>query len=83
MCSKPVSTTNLDTEVELFCQQCEEDLTKLDCGFDDNINPKRGMERKDRDDEGKVMMNQREIPGLMSQMTLRQNATSDQHAWSA
>jgi hypothetical protein len=44
MSSKPVSTTNLDTEVELFCQQCGEDLTKLDCGFDDNINPKRGME---------------------------------------
>jgi hypothetical protein len=37
--------------VELFCQQCGEDLTKLDCGFDDNINPKRGMERRDRDDE--------------------------------
>ena len=51
MCSKPASTTNLDTEVELFCQQCGEDLTKLDCGFDDNINPKRGMERRDRDDE--------------------------------
>jgi hypothetical protein len=50
MCSKPVSTTNLDPEVELFCQQCGEDLTKLDCGFDDNINPKRGMERRDRDD---------------------------------
>jgi hypothetical protein len=37
--------------VELFCQQCGEDLTKLDCGFDDNINSKRGMERRDRDDE--------------------------------
>jgi hypothetical protein len=51
MCSKPVSTTNLDPEVELFCQECAKDLTELDCGFDDNINPKRGMERRDRDDE--------------------------------
>ena len=51
MCSKPVSTTNLDPELELFCQRCGEDLTQLDCGFDDNINPKRGMERRDRDDE--------------------------------
>ncbi len=51
MCSKPVSTTNLDPEVELFCQECGKDLTELDCGFDDNINPKRGMERRDRDDE--------------------------------
>jgi hypothetical protein len=47
MCSKPVSTTNLDPEVDLFCQQCGEELTALDCGF----NPKRGMERRDRDDE--------------------------------
>ncbi len=37
--------------MELFCQQCGEDLTKLDCGFDDDINPKRGKERRDRDDE--------------------------------
>jgi hypothetical protein len=51
MCSKPVSTTNLDPEVELFCQECGKDLTELDCGFDDNINTKRGMERRDRDDE--------------------------------
>jgi hypothetical protein len=51
MCSKPVSTTNLDPEVELFCQECGKDLTELDCGFDDSINPKRGMERRDRDDE--------------------------------
>jgi hypothetical protein len=51
MCSKPVSTTNLDPEVELFCQECGKDLTELDCGFDDNINPKRGMERRDRDNE--------------------------------
>jgi hypothetical protein len=51
MCSKPVSTTNLDPEVELFCQECGKDLTELDCGFDDNINPKRGMERRNRDDE--------------------------------
>jgi hypothetical protein len=46
-----VSTTNLDPEVELFCQECGKDLTELDCGFDDNINPKRRMERRDRDDE--------------------------------
>jgi hypothetical protein len=51
MCSKPVSTTNLDPELELFCQRCGEDLTKLDCGFDGNNNSKRGMERRDRDDE--------------------------------
>jgi hypothetical protein len=51
MCSKPVSTTNLDPEVELFCQECGKDLTELDCGFDENISPKRGMERRDRDDE--------------------------------
>ena len=31
MCSKPVSTTNLDPEVELFCQECGKDLTELDC----------------------------------------------------
>jgi hypothetical protein len=54
MCSKPVSTTNLDPEVELFCQECGKDLTELNCGFNDNeqgINPKRGMERRERDDE--------------------------------
>jgi hypothetical protein len=51
MCSKPVSTTNLDPELELFCQECGKNLTELDCGFDDNINPKKGMERRDRDDE--------------------------------
>ena len=51
MCSKPVSTTNLDPELELFCQECGRNLTELDCGFDDNIKPKRGMERRDRDDE--------------------------------
>jgi hypothetical protein len=37
--------------LELFCQECGRNLTELDCGFDDNINPKRGMERRDRDDE--------------------------------
>jgi hypothetical protein len=52
MCSKAVSTTNLDPEVELFCQECGKYLTELDCGFDDNINPKRGIQkRRDRDVE--------------------------------
>ncbi len=54
MCSKPVSTTNLDPEVELFCQGCGKDLTELNCGFNDNeqsLHPKRGMERRERDDE--------------------------------
>jgi hypothetical protein len=30
MCSKPVSSTNLDPDVELFCREFDEDLTALD-----------------------------------------------------
>jgi hypothetical protein len=51
MCSKSVSITHLDPEVELFCRDCEKDLTRLDCEFENKNNPKKGMERRDRDDE--------------------------------
>ena len=33
MCSKPVSTANLDPEVELFCKECNQELLELDCGY--------------------------------------------------
>ena len=58
MCSKPVSTTDLDPEMELFCKECDQELTKLDCGYDrwkeeeqTDLTPKRGMEKAERDDE--------------------------------
>jgi hypothetical protein len=34
MCSKPISTTELDPSLELFCKECDERLIKLDCGYD-------------------------------------------------
>jgi hypothetical protein len=55
MCSKPVSSTNLDPNVELFCKECDEDLTALDCGYsprDQADKPsKQGIEKAGRDDE--------------------------------
>jgi hypothetical protein len=51
MCSKPVSLTNLDPEVELFCQECRKNLTRLDGEFEDNTRTQRRIERRDRDDE--------------------------------
>ncbi len=51
MCSKPVSLTNLDPEVELFCQECGNDLTRLDGELEENVNTQRRMERRDKDDE--------------------------------
>ena len=54
-CSKPVSSTNLDPDVELFCKECDEDLTALDCGYsprDQADKPsKKGLEKTGRDDE--------------------------------
>ncbi len=58
MYSKPVSTIDLDPEKELFCKECDQKLTKLDCGYDrwkedeqTDLTPKRGMEKAERDDE--------------------------------
>ena len=55
MCSKPVSTTNLDPKVELFCKECDKELVELECGYrsgeQTDIPTKRGMEKAGRDDE--------------------------------
>ena len=55
MCSKPVSTTNLDPEVELFCKECDKELVELECGYrsgmQTDIPTKRGMEKAGKDDE--------------------------------
>ncbi len=55
ICSKPVSSTNLDPDTALFCKECDEELTELDCGFspkEQTNNPtKRGRENVERDDE--------------------------------
>jgi hypothetical protein len=55
MCSKPVSTTNLDPEVELFCKECDQMLVELDCGYrsgeQTDTPTKRGMEKTEKDDE--------------------------------
>jgi hypothetical protein len=55
MCSKPVSTTNLNPELELFCEECDQELMDLNCGYRsgeqaDNMT-KRGLEKTERDDE--------------------------------
>jgi hypothetical protein len=55
MCSKPVSTDNLDLEMELFCKECDQELLELDCGYRsgeqaDNVTT-RGLEKAERDDE--------------------------------
>ncbi len=55
MCSKPVSTANLDPELKLFCKECDQELLELDCGYRsgdqaDNAT-KRGLEKAERDDE--------------------------------
>jgi hypothetical protein len=48
----------MDPEVELFCRECDQELTELDCGYDrwkgdeqTDLTPKRGMEKAERDDE--------------------------------
>ncbi len=55
MCSKPVSTTNLDPEVELFCKGCDQMLVELNCRYrsreQTDTQTKRGMERTEKDDE--------------------------------
>jgi hypothetical protein len=58
MCSKPVSTVDLDPEKELFCKECDQELTELDCGYDrwkedeqTGITTKRGLEKEERNDE--------------------------------
>ncbi len=55
MCSKPVSTTNLDLEVELFCKEYDRMLVELDCGYrlgeQTDTQTKRGMEKTEKDDE--------------------------------
>jgi hypothetical protein len=55
MCSKPVSTTNLDPKVELFCKECDKELVELECGYrsgkQTDTPTKRGMEKAGRDDE--------------------------------
>ncbi len=66
MCSKPVSTANLDPEVELFCKECDKELLlKLDCGYRSweqaDHATKRGVERAERDDEegwGRILIPQ-------------------------
>jgi hypothetical protein len=55
MCSRPVSTANLDPEMELFCKECDQELLELDCGYRsweqaDNAT-KRGLERAERNEE--------------------------------
>jgi hypothetical protein len=54
MCSKPVSTTDLDPSLELFCKECDERLIALDCGYDrpreKNVT-KRRLEKAEKDDE--------------------------------
>ncbi len=55
MCSKPVSTTNLDPEVELFCKECDHMLVELDCGYrsgeQTDTQTKRGMGKKEKNNE--------------------------------
>ncbi len=55
MCSKPVSSTNLDPHLQLFCKECDEELIELDCGYmsGDKTNnlTKKGLEKVERDDE--------------------------------
>jgi hypothetical protein len=58
MCSKPVSAVDLDPEMELFCKKCDQELTKLDCGYDrkktdeqTGTTTNRGLEKEERDDE--------------------------------
>jgi hypothetical protein len=54
MCSKSVSTTDLDPSLELLRKECDERLIRLDCGYDrpreKNV-AKRGLEKAKRDDE--------------------------------
>jgi hypothetical protein len=55
MCSKPVSTANMDLEVELFCKECDQELLELDCGYRsgekaDNVTTRR-LEKAERDEE--------------------------------
>ncbi len=54
MCSKPVSSTNLDPDSELFCRECDEELTALDCGYsprDQTNSPTKKLEKAEKDDE--------------------------------
>jgi hypothetical protein len=55
MCSKPVSTANLDPEMELFCKECDQELLELDCGYRSweqaDIATKRRLEKEERNDE--------------------------------
>jgi hypothetical protein len=69
MCSKPVSTTNLDPEIELFCEECDQELVKLDCGYrsreQTGMPTKRGMEKTEKDDEeewGRIPIPQSDEP---------------------
>jgi hypothetical protein len=54
-CSKPVSTNNLDPEVELFCRECDKELMELDCGYRSGEQAthatKKGVEKAEREDE--------------------------------
>ncbi len=95
MCSKPVSSTNLDTDVELFCKGCDEDLTALDCGYsprDQGDKPsKKGLEKTGRDDEeewGRIPIPQSDDESenytwLDELGSSDERTTPDQHAWSA
>jgi hypothetical protein len=55
MCSKTVSTANLDPELELFCEECDQELMDLNCGYRSgeqaNNTTKRGLEKAERYDE--------------------------------
>jgi hypothetical protein len=48
MCSKPVSTIELDPKKELFCKECEQELKEDE---QTDLTTKRGMEKAERDDE--------------------------------
>jgi hypothetical protein len=55
MCSKPVSSANLDPNLELYCKECDEELITLDCGYMSGVKTnnltKKGLEKVERDDE--------------------------------
>jgi hypothetical protein len=46
MCSKPVSTADLDLELELFCKECDKELLELDCGYRSSDKKRSGERRK-------------------------------------
>jgi hypothetical protein len=49
MCDKPVSTTNLKSNDDLTCFECNESIMENE--GDENFNAKRVKEKQDKDDE--------------------------------